>query len=110
MRWPAPSEFDHFDNSTTTDQLAGYSWSWSTNPNDVPDTVQEGTASTYTGTVVLPVTSITRRWFFHIRARGVSSGWAADSEVGHQGPYKIKDTCPANPSSEDWNDIPGMDE
>lgn len=110
MRWPAPSEFDHFDNSTATDQLAGYSWSWSTNPNDVPDTVQEGTPSTFTGTVALPVTSTTTKWFFHIRARGVASGWAADNEVAHQGPYKIRDTCAANPVPEDWNDIPGMDE
>ena len=92
------------------DQLAGYSWTFSTNPNDVPDTIQDGTAGTYGAQYTAPLTTTKKKWFFHIRARGVSSGWASDDEVAHQGPYKLKIGCSASPSQEDWNDTPGMDE
>jgi murein DD-endopeptidase MepM/ murein hydrolase activator NlpD len=109
MRWPSASEFDHND-SNGINQLGGYSWTWTTHAGDVPDTVQDGSAGTYGAQITLPITSTTTKWFFHLRARGVNSGWAADNQVAHQGPYKIGSGCPSSPSPEDWNDYPGMDE
>ncbi len=109
MRWPAPSEFYHVDGNGV-DQLAGYSWTLSTNPSDVPDTIQDGTAGTYGAQFTVPVASTKTKWFFHLRARGVNSGWAADDQVAHQGPYKIKTGCSSSPLPGDWDDVPGMDE
>jgi hypothetical protein len=109
MRWPSASEFDHND-SNGINQLGGYSWTWSNHAGDVSDTVQDESAGTYGAQITLPVTSTTTKWFFHIRARGVNSGWAADNQVAHQGPCKIGSGCPSGPSPEDWNDYSGMDE
>ncbi|MBI4672978.1 MAG: peptidoglycan DD-metalloendopeptidase family protein [Chloroflexi bacterium] len=109
MRWPAPSEFDHTD-SNGTNQLAGYSWTWSNRARDIPDELRDETPGTYGAQKYITVTGTVTKWYFHIRALGVNSGPAADNEVAHQGPYKIGSGCPASPSPEDWNDFPGMDE
>ena len=106
--WPAPSEFVHVDGNGV-EQVVGYSWTWSTNPGDVPvaNPTPMGDKNTFQASTTLTYTSVKTKYFFHLRVKGKDSGWASDDEVAHQGPYVVKSGCP---ESGEWDDVPGLDE
>lgn len=107
MEWLAPNEFVHTINRV--EQLDGYSYAFTQNPNDVPDLDKDVEENVYTLTSnPLPLGSTEAKWYFHLRAKmndpNPYGGWASDAQVAHQGPYTLALGCPRAPSPSDWDD------
>ncbi|NLE43624.1 MAG: hypothetical protein GX620_02785 [Chloroflexi bacterium] len=69
--------------------IGGYSFTWSTSPDTVPDrTVDTTGSSTTSGPLASGI------WYFHLMARDAWGGWA--SEPVHLGPFKIDTSAPSS--------------
>ncbi|MFC2077676.1 beta strand repeat-containing protein [Candidatus Bipolaricaulota bacterium] len=107
---PTPSSTSHststWDNDSTIDvrwsgasdamtSVAGYSYSWDTNPSGVPDTVQDlaHTADPHTSTS--PSLADGANHWFHVRTVDAVGNWTSTE---HLGPFQIDATDPSVPT------------
>jgi len=73
--------------------VAGYSWSWTTGNNDLPDTIMDVGGSSQTS----PPLPDNANWWFHIRTRDVKGNW--NPGAVHAGPYRVDSHKPSNPTA-----------
>jgi hypothetical protein len=76
--------------------VRGYSYLWSTVPDDVPDDVMDTI-----NTTVAPAMPGEGSWYFHVRTLDWAGHWA--SGATHQGPFLLDTMPPGNPTSFDSN-------
>lgn len=78
----------------------GYSWSWTQNASDVPDTVMEVGGSPQTS----PALSDGGNWYFHIRTRDKAGNW--NIGAAHLGPFALDVNPPTNPTVQETHNAP----
>lgn len=85
ITWPAEGQQDGASDATGVD---GYSWSFTENPTDLPDTVKDGEEYvTTTTSPPLPDGS----WWFHLRTHDNAGNWTSTL---HLGPFPIDTSSP----------------
>lgn len=91
MDWLDHSEFTH----TQTEK---YSWLITRKTADsTPAAVVNAEHGVSQGTANLAVATKPRKFFIHLSAYDATNNeWATESEIAHQGPFKIGTGCPNN--------------
>lgn len=101
LRWPAPSEFDHFENDAgNADRFQGYDWVLDTSKTTIPAGTLDANSATANEISFQNLNN--GNYWFHMRAYSTLYGWAPTSSVSHIGPFKINSTCKSVAEPGDW--------
>jgi len=101
LRWLAPSEFDHIENSdNNADRFQGYDWVLDNTKTTIPGGVLDNGSATANGITYSNLAD--GNWWFHMRAYSTEYAWAPASSVSHIGPFKIQTVCNPSATPEDW--------